>query len=78
MYLTLNSASIYYEEYGDGFPIILIHGSTVTGHADWSHIAPLLAKKFRVIIPDCRGHGKSSNPNLSYSFKEMADDIAAL
>ncbi|MBI5081474.1 MAG: alpha/beta fold hydrolase, partial [Chloroflexi bacterium] len=68
MYLTLNSSSIYYEEYGDGFPIILIHGSTVTGHADWSHIAPQLAKKFRVIIPDCRGHGKSSNPNLSYSF----------
>ncbi len=29
-------------------------------------------------MPDCRGHGQSTNPNLSYSFKELADDTAAL
>jgi len=77
-YITLNSASIHYEEYGNGDPIVLIHGSTMTGHADWSHIAPQLAKQYRLIVPDCRGHGKSSNPKLSYSFKEMAGDVAAL
>jgi pimeloyl-ACP methyl ester carboxylesterase/cell wall-associated NlpC family hydrolase len=38
----------------------------------------LLAREYRVIVPDCRGHGQSSNPNRSYAFKEMADDTAAL
>jgi pimeloyl-ACP methyl ester carboxylesterase len=56
----------------------LIHGSTITGAEDWSRVAPLLARQYRVIVPDCRGHGQSTNPDLSYSFKEMADDTAAL
>ena len=57
---------------------MLIHGSTITGQADWHVIAPLLATDYRVIVPDCRGHGQSSNPNFSYSFKELAADTAAL
>jgi pimeloyl-ACP methyl ester carboxylesterase/cell wall-associated NlpC family hydrolase len=56
----------------------LIHGSPNTGQSDWHAIAPLLATHYRVIIPDCRGHGQSSNPNLSYSFKELAADVATL
>ncbi len=81
-FIVLDGANIYYELYGidrsDRVPIVLIHGSTMTGHADWQAIAPLLAAEYRVIVPDCRGHGQSSNPNLSYSFKEMASDTAAL
>src|SRR5512143_79494 len=78
----INGANIHYELYGtdrpDRLPIVLIHGSTITGHTDWHAIAPLLAAEYRVIVPDCRGHGQSSNPQLSYSFKELADDTAAL
>jgi pimeloyl-ACP methyl ester carboxylesterase len=78
----INGAQIYYESFGedrpDQAPVLLIHGSTVTGKDDWELAAPLLARHRRVIVPDCRGHGQSSNPNLSYSFKEMAGDMAAL
>lgn len=81
-FIEINAAQIYYQAFGADQPgkepILLIHGSTITGQEDWGLIAPLLARDYRVIVPDCRGHGQSSNPTLSYSFKEMADDVAAL
>ena len=79
-YITINEAEIYYQEHGDTtsrVPIVLIHGSTVDSHTDWDAIIPTLAKEYKVFAPDCRGHGKSSNPRMSYSFKELADDVAA-
>lgn len=81
-FITINGANLFYETYGDDHPgqdpILLIHGSTVTGQEDWGMIAPILARKRRVILPDCRGHGRSSNPGHSYQFSEMAADMAAL
>lgn len=80
--IEINGANIYYQAYGEErpgqAPILLIHGSTLTGQDDWGLVAPLLARRWRVIVPDCRGHGQSSNPGHSYSFKELAADAAAL
>ena len=79
-YVEVNTAQIFYRTYGreiqDDPPILLIHGSTKDGQTEWSSIAPLLAQNHFVIVPDCRGHGHSSNPNYSYSFLEMASDFA--
>jgi pimeloyl-ACP methyl ester carboxylesterase len=79
--IEINNASIYYQAYGDDHPnrppIVLIHGSTIDSHTDWDSIAPELARRYRVFAPDCRGHGRSNNPCMSYSFKELADDVAA-
>jgi len=78
-YITINGANIYYQEHGDagGTPIVLIHGSTIDSHTDWDSLIPMLAKDHKVFAPDCRGHGRSNNPNMSYSFKELADDVVA-
>src|SRR5215213_901002 len=80
-YIEINEANIYYESYGDQNPlqppIVLIHGSTVDSHTDWDSIVPVLAAHYHVFAPDCRGHGHSNNPHRSYSFKELADDVAA-
>jgi pimeloyl-ACP methyl ester carboxylesterase len=80
-YIKINGANIYYQSYGDEqpgpTPIVLIHGSTVDSHTDWDSIAPELARRYRVFAPDCRGHGRSDNPTMSYSFQELADDVAA-
>ncbi len=77
----INNARIFYDVYGADrpgrAPVLLIHGSTITGQRDWAAIAPELARQFRVFVPDCRGHGKSTNPRMSYSFRELADDAAA-
>jgi pimeloyl-ACP methyl ester carboxylesterase len=81
-FIEINGAKIFYETFGDDkrnrVPIVLIHGSPNTGQYDWSLVAPLLAREYRVIVPDCRGHGQSSNPGNSYSFKEMANDVVSL
>jgi len=80
-YIEINKATIFYETYGDKnpaqTPVVLIHGSTVD-HTEWDTVVPALAKHYPVFTPDCRGHGKSNNPRISYSFKELADDVAAL
>jgi gamma-D-glutamyl-L-lysine dipeptidyl-peptidase len=81
-FVTINGAEIYYQTYGKKrpghAPILLVHGSTQTGYSCWDKVAPLLAEEYYVIVPDCRGHGQSSNPNMSYSFKELAADVAEL
>ncbi len=83
-YITINDAIIYYEEYGETplsslrmTPIVLIHGSTIDSHTDWDSLIPALAKEYKVFALDCRGHGRSNNPRMSYSFKELSDDVAA-
>ncbi len=80
-YITINDADIYYQSYGDDeplrSPIILTHGSTIDSHTDWDSLIPELAQHYKVFAPDCRGHGRSNNPHMSYSFKELADDVAA-
>lgn len=81
-YIEVNGAHLYYETFGQEIPgkapIVLLHGSTGTGRSNWSYIAPRLAQEYYVIVPDCRGHGRSSNPRYTYSFREMADDTAKL
>jgi pimeloyl-ACP methyl ester carboxylesterase len=81
-FANVNNCRLYYETFGQinrhQVPIVLIHGSTQTGYSCWRQVAPLLAERFLVIVPDCRGHGQSSNPEMSYSFKEMAADTAGL
>ena len=80
-YVEINGANIYYQAYGEDdpqrTPIVLVHGSTIDSHTDWNSIAPGLARYYRVFAPDCRGHGRSNNPRLSYSFLELAEDVAA-
>ncbi len=80
-FVEINGAQIFYEVYGekrDKCPILLIHGSTITGKIDWGEkIALALAQCAQVFVPDCRGHGQSTNPQGGYSFKQLADDAAA-
>ena len=80
-HIDINEARIYYQAYGEDAPqrtpIVLVHGSTVDSHTDWDSIAPELARHYRVFAPDCRGHGRSNNPRKSYSFMELAQDVAA-
>ena len=79
-YVSINNANIYYQSYGDDksdrAPIVLIHGATSDSHTDWDSVIPALAQHYKVFALDCRGHGRSNNPHMSYSFKELADDIA--
>lgn len=75
-FIQANGLNMYYEEYGHGHPVILLHGGTLTS-ASWGPQIPTLAQHFRVITPDSRGHGKTDNPSSKFSYRLMADDVAA-
>lgn len=73
----VNGVSLYYEERGAGAPLLLIHGGLASS-AMWEPLLPVLASGFRVITPDSRGHGRSTNPDGRLSYAQIADDVAAL
>jgi len=62
----------------DGPPVVLLHGATETFDVSWRRQVPALARHHRVIGPDLRGHGASTNPADRLDLREMADDIVAL
>ena len=76
-YVEANGLNIYYEEYGSGEPLLLIHGDTLN-HNMWEQHIPEFAKHFRVIAPDSRGHGRTKNPGAALSYRLLADDMVAL
>lgn len=73
----VNGASLYYEERGSGAPLVLIHGGLASS-VMWQPVLPDLIASFRVITPDSRGHGRSTNPSGKLSYSQIADDLAAL
>jgi pimeloyl-ACP methyl ester carboxylesterase len=73
----VNGATLYYEEHGSGDPLVLIHGGPASS-AMWEPLLPELVDRFRVITPDSRGHGRSTNPSRWLSYAQLADDVAAL
>ncbi len=73
----LKDISLYYEERGNGPPVIFVHGLG-SSHKDWFAQARAFAHSFRVITLDLRGHGASEKPDGRYSIPLMADDIARL
>jgi pimeloyl-ACP methyl ester carboxylesterase len=75
-YVKANGLNMYYEEYGSGEPLVLLHGGMATSN-NFAHLIPAFSKQFRVITPDSRGHGKTDNPNGEFSYRFMADDVAA-
>ena len=75
-YVNANLLRIYYEEFGTGWPLILLHGGT-SSSTTWQPSLPLFSPYFRVITPDSRAHGRTNNPSGKLSYSMIADDMAA-
>lgn len=76
-YADINGIKIYYEEYGDGDPMLLIHnnGGSVESYNNQINY---FSKKYRVIVADNRGQGKTINTKDSITYEMMADDYFLL
>jgi non-heme chloroperoxidase len=74
---TENSTSIelYYEDHGEGQPVVLIHGYPLDGHSWEKQSAALLGAGYRVITYDRRGFGQSSQPTTGYDYDTFAADL---
>lgn len=74
-YINVNGVKHYYEVYGTGKPVLLIHGNS-TGIKGWSPQIPFLSQKYTVYAIDCRGRGKSDLGKDSLSYLQTAKDMA--
>src|SRR5256885_7915722 len=74
----VNGFQLYYEVRGGGDPLLLLHGGTGIG-SDWQHVFTSGDPAgYRLIVPDLRGHGRSTNPSGPFTFRQAAKDILAL
>jgi pimeloyl-ACP methyl ester carboxylesterase len=77
-YAEVNGIKMYYEIYGEGKPLILIHGGGSTIQTSFERIIPELSKTRQVIGVELQAHGRTSDRNTPISFEQDADDVAAL
>lgn len=73
----VNGIDLHYDVAGAGEPLILLHGFGSCA-SDWSKTAAVLAKKYKVISVDARGHGRSTNPSDKFEHAQAAEDVRAL
>ncbi|HZB71313.1 MAG TPA: alpha/beta hydrolase [Acidimicrobiales bacterium] len=69
---------VHYWDQGAGTPVVLLHGGLATAEMSWTETMPALARRFRVVAPDARGHGGTDNPAPVLGYDQMADDLAGL
>lgn len=77
--LSVNGIDLAYDVRGDGPPLLLLHGFFGSS-SDWVHLFDLdeLGRRWRLIMPDARGHGRSTDPAGALSHRQAAEDVRAL
>ena len=73
----VDNVSIYYETYGAGPPVLVLHGG-LGSHEDMRNQIRALANSHLVIAPDSRGQGRSTDSSMPLTYSAMADDIVQL
>ena len=76
-FISVNGVKIYYEVYGAGAPLVLIHGNG----GDIAYMKPQIEyfdKKYKVIVMDCRGRGNSELGKDSLTYMQMTKDVIAI
>lgn len=77
-YAPANGTKIYYEVYGEGKPIVLLHGAYYTIEMNWGQLIPELAKTRKVIAAELQGHGHTPFSERKLSRETLASDVEKL
>lgn len=75
--LTVNGISLYYEDRGQGEPLLLLHGGGGSAE-NFNLMLPELVEHYRVITPDSRAQGRSTDTDEPLSYRIMVEDMVAL
>ena len=76
-YASVNGIRLFYATLGEGQPVVLLHGGLA--NSDYMGLqAAALASRYRVILIDSRGHGRSTRDSRPFGYDLMADDVVAL
>jgi len=74
-YAPANGIKVYYEVYGEGSPIVLLHGAFYTIDLNWSQLIPELSKTRKVIAIEMQGHGHTPFSERKLSLTTLASDV---
>lgn len=74
-YVPVNGTKVYYEVYGEGKPIILLHGSFYTIQMNWGELIPELSKTRKVIAIEFQGHGHTPYSDRKLDIVTLAKDV---
>lgn len=77
-YSDVNGIKMYYEIYGEGKPLVLIHGGGSTIQTSFGRVIPLFSKDRQLICVELQAHGLTGDRDTPLSFEQDADDVAAL
>lgn len=77
-YENVNGLDMYYEIYGAGMPLVLIHGGGSTIQSTFGRIIPELVKYHQLIAVELQGHGRTRDVDRPETFEQDADDVATL
>jgi pimeloyl-ACP methyl ester carboxylesterase len=75
-YVTAGGVRTYYEIYGEGESLVLLHGGLATAES-WAMQVPALGERYRVYAPERRGHGRTPDVAGPITYEMMAADTAA-
>jgi len=76
-YARVNGIRLYYEIHGRGRPLLLLHGGAGDGR-QFSNQVPVFSRSFRVVVPDERAQGRSTDGPGPLTYHTMAEDVVAL
>lgn len=74
-YVPVNGIKVYYEVYGEGRPIVLLHGAFMTSEMNWGQLIPELSKSRKVITIELQGHGHTQFSDRKLSHAALASDV---
>ncbi|WP_276481554.1 alpha/beta fold hydrolase [Paraflavitalea pollutisoli] len=77
-YADVNGLKMYYEVYGSGKPLVLLHGSFMNINTNWASIIPQFAEGRQVIVAEMQAHGRTKDIPRAFRYENMADDVSGL
>ena len=75
--ISINGMEMYYEIRGAGEPLVLLHGGAGAG-VNWDLLFKNAPAGYQLVVPDLRGHGRSTNPSAAFTFRQSAFDVFAM
>ena len=77
-YADVNGVHMYYETYGEGSPLVLLHGGVMTIELDFAALIPTLAARHTVIAVEMQGHGRTADTGRPITLAALASDVVGL
>jgi alpha-beta hydrolase superfamily lysophospholipase len=76
-YAEINGTSIFFAQFGEGAPLVFLHGGLANSNY-WGNQIEAFSSKYSVLVMDTRGHGRSPVTSSIFSYKVFATDVLAL